>query len=515
MAQRNSSIFSTTRVFIGAGLVLLGSVATMSWVGGSEAQGTYSAKTAGPEIGPAIGPAIAPIEDKVAPPSAPEPAVADNDDMSVKVSFDQSLVSPQARDATAMIEVTVPEQRDRVRRGAAIAIVIDRSGSMKGNKMDNAKRAAHGLVDRLSDGDRVSVVSFNAEAQTHLANFELGDDRSDAHAAIDTIVVKGNTCMSCGMSEAYEALSRAPTGHGRRVVLLSDGEANRGDQSSEALGDLANGGLTEFRVATATVGIGEGFDTEIMRTISERGTGGYYFVHNSKGIGDVLAREADSLTGVVADNVQVRVTPIARGVSLRDGNYGRIHLVSVGQMSDGESRRLIVPLELSGDLGEVIEVETSYVDPDGTKRVLVARATMLRSDDAVAADKSMDPSVGQEKLRQSTPDEVEAALDAYDHGDTIGATVQLEAQANRLEIAASASPSPDAPPAKALQREANEVRSLAARVRKHKSSSKAAVITRRLNDARNSEVRRGKAGDDMFYDGEMGNAGARPASELE
>ncbi len=515
MAQRNSSIFSTTRVFIGAGLVLLGAVATMSWVGGSEAEGQGAATPPQPEVGPAIAPKPVPLK-KIALPVAPEPAVAGNDNMSVKVSFDQSLVSPQDRDATAMIEVSIPAKPDRKRRGAAIAIVIDRSGSMKGNKMGNAKRAAHGLVDRLANGDRVSVVSFNAEAHTHLANFELGNDRAAAHEAIDSIRVKGNTCMSCGMSEAYTLLSRAPSGHGRRVVLLSDGEANRGDKSSDALGDLANGGLTEFRVATATVGIGQGFDTDIMRTISERGTGGYYFVHNSKAIGDVLAREADSLARVVADNVQVRVTPVARGVALRDGNHGRIHVVSVGQLSDGETRRVIVPLELSGgELGEVLEVETSYVDPDGTKRVLVARATMLRSADAVATEASTDPAVMLEKVRQSTPDKIEAALDAYDSGDTDSAELQLEEQAKTLEIAAAASPEPMSAPAKALRREAAEVRSVANRVRKHKKGSRGATITRRLNDARNSEVRRGKSAVDMYYDGDMGNAGVRPEGELE
>jgi Ca-activated chloride channel family protein len=494
---------------MGAGVLLLGGAVAMSWASGSgrgERADLESKQVAAPAPVPNKIEAPKPVE----PVNAPEPGVAKNDDMAVTVSFDRPLVAPGAREATAMIEVAIPEGAARGRRPAAIAIVLDRSGSMKGNKMDNARRAAHGLVDRLEDGDTVSVVSFNAKARVHLANFAIGDDRGSAHAAIDDIDVSGNTCMSCGMSEAYALLGQAPQGHARRAVVLSDGEANRGDKSAYALGDLADAGLVDFRIATSSVGIGKEYDIDIMRTVSERGTGGYYFVHNSRGIGDVLAREAETLASSVVDNVEVRIAPLSRSVALEDGSRGREHHVKIGQMAAGTSRRVVVPLRLMhGELGEVLEVETSYVDVDGAERVLVARGTVVRADNEAESEGSEDPNVVSWSARQSTPAVVTVALDAYDNGDVDDAVAKLEAQAEVLEKTAAATGS--GAPAK----EASEVRQIVKRVKKHKPRSRGAVITRRLNDARNSEVNKGFAADDMYYEGDTANAGEYKPADLE
>jgi Ca-activated chloride channel family protein len=499
MKRRDVSVVTAGRVFVALGIGLIGAAAALAWTGG----GPYEPSANAPRL---PGTSARPAEPARARPALPAPGAAANSDLSIAVSFDHSLVAPEAREATAMVEVAVPENDALERRPVAIAIVLDRSGSMKGNKIANATRAAHGLIDKLTDGDAVIVVSFAADAEVHFASTSLGADREAAHDAVDAIRVSGNTCVSCGLDEAYELLARAPRGHARRAVVLSDGEANRGSRLPTELGALAGWGRTDRAIATATIGIGQGYDTDVMRTIAEGGAGGYYFVHNSNEIADVLTREADSLARVAVDDVAVRVIAVAPAVAIDGGE----HRTVIGQLAPGDRRRVVVPVRLSqGELGDAIEVETSYVDADGARRTLVARAALARNGDAKQREASADPNVIAEAARQETPAVVTAALAGYDKGEVEKAARQIEAQAARLEVTAGATGM--AAPA----REAVELRTLAERVRKHKPASKAAVITQRLNDARNLEVKKGVPADDMYYDGDRANAAPRAADELE
>ena len=78
---------------------------------------------------------------------------------------------------------------------------------MEGRRFDNAIQAAHAFVDRLDTGDHLTIVSYGDSATTHLSCERLTSNRADAHAAIDAMTAEGNTCVSCGLQSAYDAIT--------------------------------------------------------------------------------------------------------------------------------------------------------------------------------------------------------------------------------------------------------------------------------------------------------------------
>src|SRR5690606_9645312 len=109
-----------------------------------------------------------------------------------------------------------------------LAVVVDRSGSMKGRRIEHALAAARGMVSRLRDGDVVSVIAYDTQPETLLPATTLDSfSRSRALASLANITPRGDTCISCGLDAAMSALN-ARTGMVNRILLLSDGEATAG-----------------------------------------------------------------------------------------------------------------------------------------------------------------------------------------------------------------------------------------------------------------------------------------------
>jgi len=165
------------------------------------------------------------------------------------------LVRVQAPDAPLADPVTSQAQR-------SLALVIDASGSMQGRPLEEAKRCAEMVASRLHATDRLAVVQFDQEARLLWPAVEVGDARALTQA-IQSIQPGGSTALHDGWLQGVKALSSCPVDGLRRVILLSDGEANRGERNPLVIAaqcaEWANQGIT-----TSTYGLGASFNEDLM-----------------------------------------------------------------------------------------------------------------------------------------------------------------------------------------------------------------------------------------------------------
>lgn len=354
------------------------------------------------------------------------------------VSLDQAIIADGDGEAVAMISLTADSAPD-ARAPVHMALVVDTSGSMEGAKMENARMAAHGLVDRLDDGDMLTLVTYSDAGEVVLQGWEAGDDRSEAHEAIDDIEPDGQTCTSCGMQLAYDVLYRGDPSALRRVVIISDGHANRGTVDAASLAQIAGQFRNAYGIDTSTIGLGRLHNEATMASIADAGSADYYFLASAADLDDLLEREIADLHETAVADLVVRVQP-GDGVTFGTVQHAGVRyegydlVVPVGQLAVGEERQYLIPLHLpSGDMGRAVRVEATFADVEGTLYAVQSDARVIRSDDAQAVEDSTNAVVMKEYGLLLAALETERAMDAIDAGNTEEALQILEANQQQLE----------------------------------------------------------------------------------
>ncbi|MBX3197477.1 MAG: VWA domain-containing protein [Labilithrix sp.] len=237
-----------------------------------------------------------------------------------------------------------------------LAIVIDRSGSMKGDRIANAMNAAVFAVERMRDGDSVTVVSFDTVAQVVVPPTRIAaGSRRSIESAIRSIRLGGDTCISCGLQEGMQQLALTPLTGDRisRMILLSDGATNAGVRDVAGLRGMA-GRMHGRGVTISTIGVDVDFDEKIMAAIASEANGRHYFVANASGLPAVFGQEFDDLLASVAKETELAIE-LAPGVEVaevfdrsfrRDGNK---LIVPFGTFSAKQEKTVLVKLRVPTD----------------------------------------------------------------------------------------------------------------------------------------------------------------------
>lgn len=362
-----------------------------------------------------------------------------DDILTLTVTMDQAIVADDDMDAVALIELDSSEVPIGERPPVSVALVLDTSGSMEGNKMDNARDAAHGLIDSLDVGDAITVIGFSDEAEAVLEEYELGVNRAEAHEAVDGLEARGNTCSSCGLELAYSLLSAREEEGLRRVILLSDGHANRGLQGAVHLSNLASNANEFWQIDTATIGLGRLHNEGVMAALAEGGAATYYFLHNSSYLAQILDHEIAGLHSTVLTDLVVRLQPgdgvIFTGTE-NTGSYwdGSDLVFHIGQLSISETRQLVVTMQLpAGDMGRAVFAQANFRDVRGADYRLEESARVQRSDDTVEIEHSANKLVAERFLQLTSARRVQDAMDQVEVGNRAEAVQMLEETALELD----------------------------------------------------------------------------------
>ncbi len=329
-----------------------------------------------------------------------------------------------------------------------LAVVIDRSGSMKGERIANAMNAAVFALERMRDGDSITVVSFDTAAQVVVPPTRVNaGNRSSIEAAIRNIRLGGDTCISCGLGEGMQQLALTTLGGDRinRMILLSDGATNAGVRDVSGLRAMANRMLGRG-VTISTIGVDVDFDEKIMAAIANEANGRHYFVANASGLPAVFGQEFDDLLASVAKETELSIE-LGPGVEVaevfdrsfrREGN--RL-IVPFGTFSANQEKTVLVKLRVPSDReGEqpVADLKLAFRDlakkTDGT--CSGSLVTSVRSDGS--EQRELDPFVAARLERSRTAQTLTEANKLFEAGRIGEARAKLAARKDDLKKTESA-----------------------------------------------------------------------------
>lgn len=203
---------------------------------------------------------------------------------------------------------------EQKRRPLNLSLVVDRSGSMAGDKIDYTRQAAQFLVQNLGVNDTLSIVLYNDTVETLLMPEKV--QRKDAISQkIAEIKPSGTTNLSSGWLEGCKLVAQnldKPSVN--RVILMSDGLANRGVTDKAQLVNMAQQKFSEG-VSTTTMGLGTDFNEDLMMEMASAGGGAFYFIESPEVTPQIFKEELQGLLNVVAQNLVISVLP-TNGVNI-------------------------------------------------------------------------------------------------------------------------------------------------------------------------------------------------------
>jgi len=329
-----------------------------------------------------------------------------------------------------------------------LCLVIDRSTSMQGARLEHVKQAAHQIIDELQDDDVLAVVTFDDRAEVVLPS-QLSTNRAYAKAKISTILASGGTEILQGIQAGLAEVEKLHSGQViSHLILLTDGQTYGDEEDCVAEAQLAGA----RRIGITAMGIGEDWNDVLLDEIAAESGGVSAYIASPgqvrtllqkrvRGLGSVFAQGL-ALEFRCAEDVRVesafRTSPYLERLSLppkvggdRGGalmNLGSLQVdvpltivleVGVAQKPPGEHR--LLQLELTGDV--------PALGRQGEKLRRDVHCTFTPTE---PPPKPVPPAVLSVLSKITIYRMQERAWEVLDSGDVKAATQQLEIIATRL-----------------------------------------------------------------------------------
>ncbi|MBL8160678.1 MAG: FHA domain-containing protein [Anaerolineae bacterium] len=235
------------------------------------------------------------------------------------------------------------------RRPLNLSLVIDRSGSMAGEKIAYVRQAAQFLVHNLGASDSLSVVLYNENVETLVAA-EPVTHKDAINQRLNQIRASGMTNLSGGWLQGCTLVAE----HMRddflnRVILMSDGLANRGITDGHKLVALARQKY-EQNVSTTTMGLGADFNEDLLMAMADAGGGAFYFIESPEVAPIIFEEELRGLLSVIGQNLIVTIDvgdEVEQVIQLNAYNMqiqGRSTTFSMGDVFGDEVKTLMLEL---------------------------------------------------------------------------------------------------------------------------------------------------------------------------
>ncbi|MCS6836891.1 MAG: VWA domain-containing protein [Anaerolineae bacterium] len=349
--------------------------------------------------------------------------------------------------------VAGPGPNDRQRKPLNLALVIDRSGSMAGTKIDYTRQAAQFLVQHLTPKDSLAIVLYDDRVETLLAA-ERVVDKDAIHQLLEGVRARGTTNLSGGWLEGCQQVARHSQPMSlNRVLLMSDGLANRGITDPSALTQLARQKRDEG-ISTTTMGMGQDFNEDLLMAMAEAGGGAYYFIESPEVAPSIFQEELSGLLSVVGQNLVIHLNTSSEVTQVRQlnaypmsmSNHGRSSEFRLGDVYGEEVKTLVLELSIPAlsSLGEKIiatlRFEYDEINNGGTHHRVQEMPVMVNVQAQDAAKPQADVQVTQAVLLLRAANARQEAVRAADRGAFHEATQALREVAQAIEAAGLSDP---------------------------------------------------------------------------
>jgi Ca-activated chloride channel family protein len=364
-----------------------------------------------------------------------------------QVELDVALGTPvllEGQKQTAYLKVALTGFElagDSRRTPVNIALVLDKSGSMQGDKIERARDAAIMAIERLNNDDVAAVVSYDDVVYIDMPATKAADKEAFRNA-IRRIDAGGNTALFAGTSKgAHEVQKFLERNRVNRVILLSDGLANVGPSSPAELGRLG-AALAQQGISVTTIGLGLGYNEDLMTRLAGMSDGNHAFVEHPDQLVKIFDAEFGDVLSVVAQEVRLIIDcmPGMRPVRVlgRDAEIdGQSVSVSLNQLYSQQEKFVLLEVEIppgvAGDSQPVANVSVDYFNtvaqrPDRLKAS--ASVSFTQSEDQVA--NATDDAVMTDTVKQIANQISKEAVDLRDQGRVEEAQQKLEQGASYL-----------------------------------------------------------------------------------
>ena len=361
-----------------------------------------------------------------------------------KLDYDKVLAN-QENEVHLVTRIDAPELQSEERKPVAFTICLDRSGSMAmERKFDYALEACVGVVKNLRPDDLFSMVTFDSEVEVVLPLAKI-EDKNRVCEIIKNLSTRGMTYLSGGWEKAKEQLKKAEPGILKRMLLLTDGMANRGITDHRELITLVGDGLRNDGIRTSCLGFGDHYQEDLLSDMATHSTGNFYDVDSKEKLPTVFAAELEGALRISIENLRVRIKPEEQCVSWDDfGGMrktaledGRSELL-VGDLVSEEVRSFALELKVrsadSGTINDLISMEFVYdlVLEEGTEFKIEKRAVEISFVDN-PNEVVLDDTILSIITTQRTSKIIREAIEKIDRGEELEAIEFLRGELKKLE----------------------------------------------------------------------------------
>jgi Ca-activated chloride channel family protein len=322
-----------------------------------------------------------------------------------------------------------------------LCLILDRSGSMKGKPLATVKQAAKELIQRLQPEDRISVVSFDHEAEVVVSN-RFATDISSILSEIDSLQAAGGTSIDTAIKAGLQELATGQKDTVSQAFILTDGE-NGDNARCLKLAEFASSN----KFILNTLGFGDNWNQNILEKIADIAAGSLAYIEKPEKAVDEFGRLFRRMQSVGLTNAYLQVSlpdkvrlaelkPAAQVqpdvVELTAQSEGDLYLIKLGDLLK-ESARVLMLNTYIGNLGigehEVAQFRVIYDDPGSGREEVISPLVSVKINAVSPYQPFPDATIQQYTLALAKYRQTQLAEQKLQAGDRAGAATLLQTAA--------------------------------------------------------------------------------------